>query len=116
MRAFAETPSDQLPRAAPGTKQGTEPGIESLYQRVREILVGARGRAWQTINATMVEAYWEIGRTILQEEQAVRSRADYGKRIIEGLSERLQAEFGEEEQRELGQALGVLPIIPQRMG
>ena len=34
----------------------------------------------------MVEAYWEVGRVIVEEEQAGKERADYGKRIIDGLS------------------------------
>ena len=42
----------------------------------------------------MVEAYWEVGRVIVEEEQAGKGRAEYGKRIVEGLSERLQSEFG----------------------
>ena len=42
----------------------------------------------------MVEAYWEIGRVIVEEEQAGKGRADYGKRILDGLSARLTAEFG----------------------
>ncbi len=42
----------------------------------------------------MVEAYWEVGRVIVEEEQAGQSKADYGKRVVEGLSERLRAEFG----------------------
>ena len=42
----------------------------------------------------MVEAYWEVGRRIVEEEQAGRERADYGKRVIAGLSDRLREEFG----------------------
>jgi DUF1016 N-terminal domain len=42
----------------------------------------------------MVEAYWNVGRAIVEEEQAGRQKADYGKRVIEGLSRRLQDEFG----------------------
>jgi hypothetical protein len=42
----------------------------------------------------MVEAYWEIGRIIVEEEQAGKQRADYGKRLIEEVSERLKLDFG----------------------
>ncbi len=42
----------------------------------------------------MVEAYWDVGRVIVEEEQAGRGKADYGKRIIEGLSQRLREDFG----------------------
>ena len=68
--------------------------LDTLYGQVREILTSARGRAWQALNSTMVEAYWEIGRVIIEEEQAGKGRADYGKRVVAGRSERLRAEFG----------------------
>ena len=42
----------------------------------------------------MVEAYWDVGRAIVEEEQAGRERADYGKRVIDGLSQRLRQDFG----------------------
>ena len=42
----------------------------------------------------MVDAYWEVGRAIVEDEQAGKQRAEYGKRVLEGLAERLQAEFG----------------------
>jgi hypothetical protein len=42
----------------------------------------------------MVGAYWEVGRVIVEEEQAGKESAGYGKRVLEGLAGRLQAEFG----------------------
>ena len=39
----------------------------------------------------MVEAYWEIGRQIVE---AQGDRAEYGKHLMEYLSERLTKEFG----------------------
>ncbi|MEW6220904.1 MAG: PDDEXK nuclease domain-containing protein [Thermodesulfobacteriota bacterium] len=65
-----------------------------LYQQVRSVLTRARSRAWQSVNAVMVACYWEIGRLIVEEEQKGGMRADYGKRIIPDLSQRLTAEFG----------------------
>jgi hypothetical protein len=37
----------------------------------------------------MVEAYWNIGRLIVEEEQAGRSRAGYGTHLLEDLAGRL---------------------------
>jgi predicted nuclease of restriction endonuclease-like (RecB) superfamily len=68
--------------------------IDDLHQRVRGILAGARTRAWQAVNAAMVEACWQIGRAIVEEEQRGGPRAEYGRRIVETLSTRLSAEFG----------------------
>jgi predicted nuclease of restriction endonuclease-like (RecB) superfamily len=68
--------------------------FESGYRRVREILEDARRQAHRAINAAMVLAYWEVGRTIVEEEQKGKARADYGKRLIDELSKRLTSDFG----------------------
>ncbi len=70
------------------------PEFEKAYNRVRNILVEARSRAFQAINAAMVLAYWEVGRTIVEEEQQGQARADYGTHLLRVLSERLTADFG----------------------
>ena len=67
---------------------------DNVYQTVREILLKARHQAMQTVNAEMVRAYWEIGRTIVEQEQQGQARAEYGMRLIENLSSRLTEEFG----------------------
>lgn len=41
-----------------------------------------------------VEAYWHIGRIIVETEQQGEQRADYGTQLIENLSEELTATFG----------------------
>jgi predicted nuclease of restriction endonuclease-like (RecB) superfamily len=43
----------------------------------------------------MVEAYWFIGKRIVEEEQHGKNRAEYGKEILKNLSAELQAEFGD---------------------
>ncbi len=72
----------------------TAPGFEQTYERVRSILHEARQRAYRAINAAMVQAYWEIGRVIVEEEQRGEQRADYGQRVVEDLSRRLRTDFG----------------------
>lgn len=47
-----------------------------------------------SVNAVMVQAYWEIGREIVEEEQRGEDRAAYGSRLIEALSRSLTSEFG----------------------
>src|SRR5205823_5529667 len=68
--------------------------LDAVYAQVRQILSEARTRAWQAVNTAMVTAYWEVGRTIVEEEQRGKSRAEYGKQLIEELSRRLSAELG----------------------
>ena len=42
----------------------------------------------------MVEAYWNVGKRIVEEEQKGEDRAKYGTYLIKELSKELTAEFG----------------------
>lgn len=42
----------------------------------------------------MVEAYWQIGKRIIEEEQHGKERAAYGEEILKILSNELTKEFG----------------------
>jgi len=42
----------------------------------------------------MVEAYWNVGRMIVEEEQQGKERGKYGAALIKNLSVRLSEEFG----------------------
>lgn len=63
-----------------------------FYHHVKDILTTARHSAYRAVNFTMVQAYWEIGRSI--DDQLGGTRAEYGKRLIAELSRRLTADFG----------------------
>ena len=63
-------------------------------QSIKQILAQARQKAYQAINSAMVEAYWNIGKSIVEEEQNGKERAAYGKEIIKTISQELSAEFG----------------------
>ena len=70
-------------------------GVSNNYiNEVKEILKNARQKAYTAINSAMVEAYWEIGRRIVEEEQRGKERAEYGKEILQNLSKELTEEFG----------------------
>ncbi|MFN7949500.1 MAG: PDDEXK nuclease domain-containing protein [Blastocatellia bacterium] len=83
----------QAKRTAPSFSDNS-PAARRLYQRVREILEQSRLRVARSVNTEMVRAYWLIGQAIVEQEQKGKSRADYGERLIESLSERLTADFG----------------------
>jgi predicted nuclease of restriction endonuclease-like (RecB) superfamily len=53
--------------------------------------LNAKTKVYTAINFAMVEAYWEIGKEI---ESAIGERAEYGKGLLNFLSEKLTAEFG----------------------
>ncbi len=65
----------------------------ALFARVVDIIEVARGHATRSVNTAMVQAYWLIGREIVEVEQHGEKRAGYGERVVEGLAERLAAQF-----------------------
>lgn len=71
-----------------------EQNINIVYHQIRDILTQARSRAYHAVNDAMVQAYWNIGRIIVEEEQNGEQRAEYGKRLIQDLSGKLSAESG----------------------
>lgn len=70
------------------------PKSPSIYERVRRILESARQRAARSVNTAQVVANWLVGQEIVEEEQKGRAKAEYGKRLLEELSARLRATFG----------------------
>lgn len=67
---------------------------ENYIERVLDILRTARSQAARQVNLTMVRAYLEIGRIVVEQEQGGKTNASYGKQTIVRLSKRLTAEFG----------------------
>ncbi len=65
-----------------------------FYESVADLLRTARGKAYRAVNTVMAEAYWNVGRMIVEEEQQGKERAEYGAFIIRNLSFRLTEEFG----------------------
>jgi len=67
---------------------------DNFYNNIRDILQTARDRTYKQVNFIMVEAYWNIGKQIVEEEQHGKHRAKYGSALIKELSKRLTLEFG----------------------
>lgn len=67
---------------------------KNYINEIKTILKNARQKAYTAVNSAMVEAYWEIGRRIVEEEQNGKERAEYGKEILQNLSKELTEEFG----------------------
>ena len=65
-----------------------------FFEDVRAILRISRQKAYRAVNSSMVEAYWLIGKRIVEQEQAGKDRADYGSGLIKKLSIQLGTEFG----------------------
>ena len=67
---------------------------EILISDIKSILHQARQKAYTAVNTAMVQAYWQIGKRIVDEEQQGKERADYGSFLIKQLSVQLSGEFG----------------------
>lgn len=75
-------------------KNGINIKDENLYDNIKTTLSRAREKAYKAVNFAIVDAYWNIGRMIVEEEQNGTERANYGDYIIKYLSEKLTKDFG----------------------
>lgn len=86
----------KLPRkkAVAATKPASASREDALFARVVDIIEAARGHVARSVNTATVQAYWLIGREIVEVEQQGEKRAGYGARVIEGLAKRLAGRVG----------------------
>ena len=72
--------------------------IAESYSNIRagivELLKAARSAAARNVNSIMTAVYWDIGRRIVESEQAGAVRANYGDELIKQLANDLSAQFG----------------------
>jgi len=68
--------------------------IKNYVDKAITILEIARGQVVKSINQAMVFAYFEIGKIIVEEQQQGNERAEYSKKTIERLSQKLNSEYG----------------------
>lgn len=66
---------------------------EALYTQISLILKEAKTKVATTVNTTMVQTYWHIGKLIV-DAQGGLAKAKYGDGLIDNISRRLTAEFG----------------------
>ena len=66
---------------------------EQTYNTIRKSIVQAQHTMAAAVNTAMVNAYWEIGEQIYK-ACGENDRAEYGKKLLQYLSEQLTAEFG----------------------
>lgn len=66
---------------------------KEFYNDVRNVLQEARKRVYRNIQNEMVQAYWKIGKMIV-DKQGGETRAKYGDGLINELSVQLTKDFG----------------------
>ena len=80
-------------RASLSQVEVVESEERELYAHVRAYIASARETVYAVANSAMVEAYWNVGREIV-EKQGGADRAKYGNGLIRSLSVKLTTEFG----------------------
>lgn len=74
----------------------TTNNISKLYKEISSILRTARANEYKAVNYALVTSYRSIGQLIVEDVQNCNERAEYGKVVLEGLSNKLTAEFGKD--------------------
>lgn len=70
------------------------PNGATFFENVAWIIEKARAFVGRTADLTMCVTYFEVGRMIVEEEQGGKSRAEYGKGLLAGLSVYLKERIG----------------------
>ena len=65
-----------------------------MINEIKDIIDKAKKNVAKEINIELINAYWNIGRVIVEHEQNNNDRAEYGKQTLKELSKRLTNELG----------------------
>lgn len=65
-----------------------------FLKQIKNIIDEARQNALRAVDFSRVLMYWHIGKTIFEEEQQGKERAEYGAYLIKSLSNELEPEYG----------------------
>ncbi|MBQ9279214.1 MAG: DUF1016 family protein [Lachnospiraceae bacterium] len=65
-----------------------------MINEIKDIIDKAKKNVAKEINIELINAYWNIGRVIVEHEQNNNDRAEYGKQTLKELSKKLTNELG----------------------
>ena len=85
---------DSANELTPASDVSTPANYEAALSDISHLLEAARRAAARSVNALMTATYWQIGRRIVEVEQAGQERAVYGTRLLKRLSADLTSRFG----------------------
>ena len=85
--------SKQIPHSQDLARTRTQ-SFEALLTDVRQIIDSGLQQAYQSVNQTILNTYWLVGRRIVEDEQHGNRRAEYGKQQIKNLSAELVPQYG----------------------
>ncbi len=69
-------------------------GYRQLLEQISDTYTQGRIQAVQTINTQITQTYWQVGRQIVEFEQGGKSKAEYGKALIDNLARDLGLRHG----------------------
>ena len=65
-----------------------------MIQEIKDVIINSRNKIAYEVNNTMLLAYWNVGRIIVENEQNGSIKAEYGKQILKDLSKELKKILG----------------------
>jgi predicted nuclease of restriction endonuclease-like (RecB) superfamily len=68
--------------------------MDRWIEEIKEIMATARLRIAGNVNSVMLDTNWQVGKSIIENEQSGEIKAQYGKRVLTELSKRLTTELG----------------------
>jgi len=75
-------------------KLSTQNKYQLLIDDIGKILEKGRRQAFVVVNQILVKTYWEIGRLIVEYEQAGKQKAEYGSKLFEKIAADLKKRYG----------------------
>jgi len=69
-------------------------GYQELIENIGSVFNKAKSKIISAINVEMINAYWEIGKNIIEFEQKGKLKAEYGKKLLINLSKDLSIKYG----------------------
>lgn len=67
---------------------------QNIAEKIQGIILTAKAKAVRSVDFERVIMYWQIGQVIFEEEQLGQERAEYGKQLIQSISNEFQPRFG----------------------
>ena len=71
-----------------------ENNTTQMVEEIKDIIINSRSKVAYEINNTMLLAYWNVGRIIVENEQKGNIKAEYGKQVMKELSKELRKILG----------------------
>ena len=65
-----------------------------MIEEIKNVIISSRNKIAYEVNNTMLLAYWNVGRIIVENEQNGNIKAEYGKQIMKELSKELRKILG----------------------